>query len=292
MALKRSEDKEEEENQSGAGGAGCNHVDGSPYRETPIVSAGLRKPTRGGRRRIRTLTQSALFQSACACLQHWCTHFELNLCANYEKAISKPQPPGEAATEPFRRLYSMRETPKCTGGSLCISQCNTTVLDFSILLCGQVSLFQTTSNFVRKDCGQDLFFFLFMFPKDKSSSFDYFLVYFGVVFVHLAVGLSSTRPALILTLRCQVVSIMCEKCLLYSFKKFQAEYKTIYKSIYIYLFWRRAICLLGSTFWFRGLALVDGSGDLKRHNNLSRCQTQFLIPSHYFIPLFYNFGYW
>lgn len=27
---------------------------------------------------------------------------------------------------------------------------------------------------------------------------------------------------------------MCEKCLLYSFKKFQAEYKTIYKSIYLF----------------------------------------------------------
>lgn len=34
-------------------------------------------------------------------------------------------------------------------------------------------------------------------------------------------------------LRCPVVSIMCEKYLLYSFKKFQAEYKTLYINLSI-----------------------------------------------------------
>lgn len=36
-----------------------------------------------------------------------------------------------------------------------------------------------------------------------------------------------------LILKSQVVSIMCEKCLLYSFKKFQAEYKTLYINLSI-----------------------------------------------------------
>lgn len=81
---------------------------------------------------------SILFQSVCACLQHWCIH----LWGNYKpdedyicvlKDKSKGEPPTEEPPLSPLGVCTRRETPNCTGESLCISKCNTTVLDFSIL---------------------------------------------------------------------------------------------------------------------------------------------------------------
>lgn len=47
-------------------------------------------------------------------------------------------------------------------------------------------------------------------------------------------GLGPCLTYTFLILGHRVVSIMCEKCLLYSFKKFQAEYKSIYKYLSTY----------------------------------------------------------
>lgn len=100
----------------------------------------------------------------------------------------------------------------------------------------------------------ELFFFLFylfMWPEVslRSSSFVdrislflkiNFIDCFFLFFLALGAGLFnslwawSTFDLHFLILGHQVVSIMCEKCLLYSFKTFQAEYKSIYKYLSTY----------------------------------------------------------
>lgn len=123
----------------------------------------------------------------------------------------------------------------------CILKCNATVWNFSIFFVCSVSLVQSTLNFVRKDCAQ----FICLFSPNL-----FFLSLDWVCSSHGRLGQSWvwTRP----TLKRPVVSIMYEKCLLFSF---QAKYKTLYKSIYIYLF---CCLLLGFTVFFRGLTLSAG----------------------------------
>lgn len=50
----------------------------------------------------------------------------------YRKTIQNESHPEKPPLSPLG-VCTHRETPNCTGESLCISKCNTTVLDFSIL---------------------------------------------------------------------------------------------------------------------------------------------------------------
>lgn len=106
-------------------------------------------------------------------------------------------------------------------------------LDFSILFVWSGVYYDLTIYF--KLCKKRLwaeYFFIIVF----------FLLFFSlsVLFFALSLVCSPYRGLglahIFLILRHQVVSIMCEKCLLYSFKKFQAEYKTLYINLSIYLF--------------------------------------------------------
>lgn len=76
-----------------------------------------------------------------------------------------------------------------------------------------------------------VFFVFFLGILNSFHCFDLFWRW--VWFVHLIVGLGQCLAYTFLILRRQVVSITCEKCLLYSFKKFQAEYKTLYINLSI-----------------------------------------------------------
>lgn len=133
-----------------------------------------------------------------------------------------------------------------------------------------------------------MYFFMLLF-----FFFLYFLISMlfclcWIWFVHHVVGLDSVWPALFWNRRRQVVSIMCEKCLLYSFKKFQGDYKTLYINPSISTCSEGVLSiLLGSTFQIqrfdscfefpRQRCLVfPGGGGEERHNSL-RCKTQVLI---------------
>lgn len=161
-----------------------------------------------------------------------------------------------------------------------------------------MSLFRSTSNFVRKDCGQDVFFFLIYVFFLFWVIFIFVLFFFiGFVFFTTWWALDSVWPTLFLILKRQVVSIMCEKCLLYSFKKFQAEYKTLYINLSIStcsegvlsVCWvpdsDSEISLLFKCPW-RRLVVFPSGRHKERQNSLSRCKTQVLIVWHYFIIVF------
>lgn len=102
-----------------------------------------------------------------------------------------------------------------------------------------MSLFQSTSIFVRKFCGQDIFCLLYFYIFFFILSCFHFVCFLFFVVVALGLvcslhcGLGQCLADTFIILRRKVVSTMCEKCLLYSFKKFQAEYKTLYINLSI-----------------------------------------------------------
>lgn len=97
-------------------------------------------------------------------------------------------------------------------------------------------------------CSRVIFFFSLWPEVSLRSSLSfvhiffifYFIDCFFLFFLALGTGLFTFLWAWpmfdlhFLILGHQVVSIMCEKCLLYSFKKFQAEYKSLYKYLSTY----------------------------------------------------------
>lgn len=95
-----------------------------------------------------------------------------------------------------------------------------------------------------------LFFLIFLF---KFS----FLLWVMVCSPFCGLGPCLTYTFLILGHR--VVSIMCEKCLLYSFKKFPAEYKTIYKYLSTYSGGVLSVCWVAPSDSFSfGLRIPQG----------------------------------
>lgn len=167
-----------------------------------------------------------------------------------------------------------RETPNCTGESVCILKCKYTVLEFFGFFCfflwPEVS-FQSSSSFVQR-----FFFYFFIL-----------LIVFFLCFLALGTGLFTFLWAWsmfdlhFLILGHQVVSIMCEKCLLYSFKKFQAEYKSIYKYLSTYSGGVLSVCWVApsDSFSFCRRTLEEGFFfcfcQWKNHrcNSLSRCKS-------------------
>lgn len=141
------------------------------------------------------------------------------------KDKSRQEPPRQTTTEPFRRLYSQRDA-KLYRKTFVHFKCNTTVLDFSIMFVWSGVSIPIYFKLCKKRLWAGYFFFIYVFLLLR------FFHVLGLVCSPYR-GLGQCLAYTFLILRHQVVSIMCEKCLLYSFKKFQAEYKTIYKSIYL-----------------------------------------------------------
>lgn len=120
------------------------------------------------------------------------------------------------------------------------------VFFFLICLCGQKSL----SSIFFKLCGQVLYFF---------NCFFYFSFLLWVMVCSPFCGLGPCLTYTFLILGHRVVSIMCEKCLLYSFKKFQAEYKTIYKYLSTYSGGVLSVCWVAPSDSFSfGLRIPQG----------------------------------
>lgn len=175
---------------------------------------------RGGRtaateRWKRTLISPFFFQSACACLQHWCIHLwgktkqdEDYICVRISKTRATPIKP------PLSPLgvCTRRETPNCTGESLCISKCNTTVLDFSILFVWSGVSIPIYFKLCKKRLWAGYFFIYVLFFILGSFHVLFFSALGLVGSSHCRLGQCLTYTFLIL--RRQVVSIMCEKCLL------------------------------------------------------------------------------
>lgn len=140
-----------------------------------------------------------------------------------------------------------------------------------------------------------VFFFDFVLPEvflQFSSSFVdriffcHFIDCFVLFFLALGTGLFtflwawSTFDLHFLILGYQVVSIMCEKCLLYSFKTFQAEYKSVYKYLSTYYGGVLSVCWVAPSDSFsfclrtpeKGFFVFAG-GRTRDRNSLNRCKS-------------------
>lgn len=176
----------------------------------------------------------------------------------------------ETATEPFRCFYSQKDAKLYR--RICVHfkmqvHCSIVVLllFFFYIVCVARSLFNLLQalwtgsflNFI------DCFFFFFL---ALGTGLFTFLWAWSTLDLHF----------LILE---QVVSIMCEKCLLYSFMKFQSEYKSLYKYLSTYY---RGVLSVGwvapsdySSFCLR--TPEEGffcfcQWENQRQNSLSRCK--------------------
>lgn len=145
---------------------------------------------------------SILFQSVCACLQHWCIH----LWGNYKpdedyicvlKDKSKGEPPTEEPPLSPLGVCTRRETPNCTGESLCISKCNTTVLDFSILFVWSGVSIPIYFKLCKKRLWAGCIFLIYVFFfNSELYSFLFFYLALGLVFFTTSWALDSVWPTL------------------------------------------------------------------------------------------------
>lgn len=127
--------------------------------------------------------------------------------------------------------------------------------------------------------------------------FFFFIDCFFLFFLALGTGLFiffwawSTFELHFLILEHQVVSIMCEKCLLYSFKKFQAEYKSIYKYLSTYYGGVLSVCWVAPSDSFCLRTPEEGffvfaSGRIRDRTALADVKVLIVHPYYCFVSLF------